>query len=227
MSVYQVTINGSFLVTLEPVSPPPPAVTLPDPAAYYPFDESLADAGENEIDMIGSGGHTYAAGKFGQGLSEGQVTPGWNYQPFAGNAVQSTAYSVSLWVKRPTFVDEGVNVFLENSVGGTAFDFLLLGDGSIAVTVGDGQVTGSVADADWHHVCWTHQSGTVRLYVDGAEVDSAAVNSSGDYKLGEGGAANVSVGGGLDDLAFVPEVLTLAQVQYLYNAGTGRPYMGA
>jgi len=84
----------------------------------------------------------------------------------------------------------------------------------------------SVADGHWHQVVLAYQSGVgngTTLYVDGSPVATVTItvqNQANDALIGSGSTTGVEYfNGGIDDVAFYPNVLTAPQVAQLYAAG--------
>ena len=104
-------------------------------------------------------------------------------------------------------------------------------DGTIQSIVSSGA---GVGDGAWHHLVATFVSATERyLYLDGVQVAGSASETSqgintnmSEIRVGADQSNGVSsyFDGLLDDVAFWSDELTLNEITWLYNSGSGRSY---
>lgn len=167
--------------------------------AYYPFDGASTDASGSNNHAILSGG-TYAAAK----LNSGFLLNGTSEYALASfNLLNSIPLTLSVWV-RPALRADGTtfpNNLISNDAGGT------YGHGiGVNVTSGGSEITIEyqngfrkltafpVSTATWQHVCAVYQSGNVKTYLNGVQVD--------DFSYSQGtldGSSNVQIGKHNDD----------------------------
>ena len=187
------------------------------------------------------GGATSSAkviGKLGQALqfdgsgARVEVTQNSGLPLYSTN----TAYSVSGWVKGAAQV--GPVIFNErNSAGNAEFsivaqsggqgnklEVIIINDaGSILI---DGVSNGIALDGTWHHVVWTDNNGTTKLYIDSIE-DSQSFDytRSGAFTLNRTNIGALDTGGfafsgTIDDARVYNRALSAKEVNQLYNLGT-------
>lgn len=162
-------------------------------------------------------------------------------------------YSVFMWLNDDTI---GTTVFYSQKVNSgddeSIIQFLVINPGILRLRITDvnGQATGvigrltsanNISINTWHHIGFTYDGGTtassIKIYVDGAQVDSADSNE-GSFSASEEawqsietefGRHNRDVGGTTYFDGTVDEILIFAnytvsqtEIDYLYNSGTGR-----
>jgi hypothetical protein len=125
-----------------------------------------------------------------------------------GNTFPDNELSVEFWVRTTdagyaqVFTAGFINCFVAVQNNGAGFDFGI-GDGNNWNILTAGQAPGTVNDGAWHYVAATYDGNTMRVYFDGAEIDSqaSAINLAdpGDYKVG-GRPANTFLDGWMDEV---------------------------
>lgn len=179
-------------------------------------------------------GTSFAAGRLEQGIVfDGNRS--FNI-PQASQANICNNITVMLWVKwnAPNTVNWTTLVGNWNGCSGNGWYIQQGGTSktleiSLNTTAGTNQTLDSVSaplDGNWHHVALTLSSGgAINLYIDGA------LDKSGTYSPGTGvcsSSAPISIGGALcgttlqsgamlDELAIFNSVLTLSDIQTIYN----------
>lgn len=186
---------------------------------YWRFQNDLTDSSGNGNTLPQySGTAGYAAGKIDQGITNGSPS---SYQYLVGLAVPTT-YTIAFWFRIADaatgsevdlyHTDETAFVNIGVTVNGGGFDFLAGDFGGTQVTA-----TGQALNT-WYHVVVTSTGagGTLELFVNGVSKGTAATAVT-CYALYPG------LGGGnrIDEMALYDIVLNQAQIDALYNAGTG------
>jgi glucose/arabinose dehydrogenase len=174
-------------------SPAPPAGLV----AAYGFDENtgtaVGDASGNANNGV-AGNATWAAGKFGSALSfngtSSRVTV-----PDANTLDLTRASTIEAWVW-PTALSGWATVVLKERTGGIVYSLYADNGGNVPV----GQLwtgaernalgTSKLALNAWTHLAATWDGATLRLYVNGIQTGSAAVNATLDASTGP-----LSIGG--------------------------------
>lgn len=81
----------------------------------------------------------------------------------------------------------------------------------------------NIANDEWYFLVGTYTAGTLKLYVNGVEVDSDSVtlaaNSTANFKIGALNDSTAKFVGNIDEVAFFPSTLTQNEVQDIYDAG--------
>ncbi len=148
------------------------------------------------------------------------------------NAVEkSSAITVSAWINSTENDDFRPIMDRADTAGATSagwrFDTRISGALRFRVHTTSGVVSpegGNVRDGNWHHVAGTFDGKTVRVYVDGSEVASAALSGNIDYT----GVTQLTIGsqvGGatnffdavIDEVRLYNRALTAAEISNLYN----------
>ncbi|XAL99094.1 cadherin-like domain-containing protein [Phycisphaeraceae bacterium D3-23] len=147
----------------------------------YRFDDgsgtSAADAAANGLDATLHGG----AGWVTDGHLGGAITfdgvDGYADTPFVLDP-SATAFSASVWVNFDTIPQSGSGVILSQRNGsGVGRSWLYINSsGQLRSSLGAGSLGSATAltAGSWHHVAISHDGTTLRLYLDGDLVDSAA-----------------------------------------------------
>ena len=208
----------SSVVTFTTTSP----VLLPAGAvSWYKAENNAQDSvGTNHATAAAT---TYAAGRVGQAFS--LTGAGGSYLNCTNNAsLQLATGTVEAWIKtsNPGSSYRGIMVkqfayglFLENN---NLIGYDWGGGGGLVSTV-------NLADNNWHHVALSFTSGSMKLYADGVLVQSrtsfAVSNQSNALVVGAGDAAGSSqnFNGQIDEATIYNRVLSLAEIQSIFNAG--------
>jgi hypothetical protein len=103
------------------------------------------------------------------------------------------------------------------------------GDGTTCGFVSDDAASGKITDTNWHHIAWTCDGTTHRMYLDGvvqtatpSNADVATLDAAADWKLGSGVSNNWN--GYLADAARWNDALSDAQVAGLAGGKTALWY---
>ena len=167
---------------------------------------------------------TYAAGKFGNAA----VFNGSNaYISASGSWITgNNPFSVSIWVNSTS---TGLFFFLGNSTtsGSLNTSFYISVETGGAVRVGDFGTdlftsSTSVGDGNWHHVAFTSDGTTSKLYIDGSESNSTLYTwaiSAAFMEIGRG-TSNYYFNGKIDQVRVFNSALPQAAVTALYNETT-------
>jgi len=204
----------------------PPIVDIDTKAKIrYTFEDNLKsdlDKGELDITATTSGAQSFVTrpggGKaFNFNGSNPLETPGFTGINGAGSR------SVALWIKTANAATAGlVHWGSSGSFSRSSFK-LNKNTGTIRFEYqggGHNGVTG-VADGEWHHIAYTYDGDTIKLYVDGIE---DFTKSGIVLRTGEAGETDVNIGsqlgkaifvGALDDVRIFDVTLTPDEVKVL------------
>jgi len=200
--------------------------TTTPPLAYFPFDGSIVDQ-SNVITFTTTGSVPYVTGKYGQALSfvnaQGAVSS--NYLSSTYNL--PSTFTIACWVQLPvtsgkyTFITTGPNSGY--SLGNINF-YVYAGNMYCSYNhIANNGAGYPVSANTWYHAAITYNSGTLLLYVNGAQSGSA-VTAAGSTINGItiGGGADIGpdpypVTGYVDDLRIYNSVLTAAQISNIYT----------
>ncbi len=230
---YAVTIGGG-MYTPQSTLTGPTSSTMPTPVAQWKFNETTgntaADSSGNGLTGTVTGSQAWLVGKLSNCF---EFITGDNYITAADSSLLSgTSISVCFWFKSSytptdTFRIAKGNEYIvyfytgnkpqiqvrDNTLGGTQ-QWVATGSANLA-------------DTTWHHIVATYNGTTGLFFIDGAQVTTTLVSSTGSftqmrdtsYAFSQGSLASSAVY--LDDLRVYTSALTLAQAQLLYNSGTG------
>ena len=211
--------------------------TVQPTRAYY-FNESVNT--NPLIDSIGGyngtvNGTTIATGKINGARSFNGSS---DYVTIA-RPVQDD-FSICAWINTTT-VGNGTNHYqyapiLDSEVGGYVSDFGFGIDSNGKLGFGDGDGTDyslsgstTVSTGSWMFVCATRNktTGLMSLYVngslDGTKTGSkTSLTANSNARIGYGYDAPKYINGLIDDLTIYNTVLSLNDIQYIYNSATGR-----
>jgi hypothetical protein len=149
---------------------------------------------------------------------------------------RTNAFSVSYWAK----VSVGANGFVVAKQNSLGYGWGCLADYSgaksyLQLQSATGQVYVSApvpSDGAWHHIVWTYDGSSAAAgcscFVDGQSVTvttvtdtlSATIVNTGALVLGARNGASSFYKGRLDEIAIYGRELSLAEAQWLYNAGS-------
>lgn len=144
------------------------------------LNDSLANAGGAVLGTP-SGTPTYAAGKFGNALSLGQI----NWNAVVSPLMLGTTYTVDFWVQPNVTTVASPTVF---SMGTNGRKFLCLIDqatGNLVAQSASGTtivqcsaLASIVTLGTWYHVALVREVTTLKLYINGTLAQSQAIGSS-------------------------------------------------
>lgn len=156
----------------------PPAV--PTPIGHWSFDGTLDDAYGQHAQWR-DGTDSYATGRIGQALYQDGTASG-PYVLISNHASHSgmTALSLSLWAKKNSAATGG-QVLKKH----TAYD-LIIGQSTVSGYVFNESGTRynfnvsvpAIDDTGWHHYSLVYDGSTLKIFVDGLEVDSQNVTGA-------------------------------------------------
>jgi hypothetical protein len=206
----------------------------PVPVAAYAFEDG---AGANLTDVTGKG-HTGAireatwttAGKYGKALTF-DGTNDWVTINDANDLDLTSAMTLEAWVYPTRNTAWRTAIMKEN---GSDLAWGLYSSGSAkpsawaATSTGMGSTTGPTAPAlnTWTHMAATYDGSTLRLFVNGTQVSSAArtgplATGTGPLRLGGNSIWAEWFTGRLDDVRIYNQALTPTQIQTDMNTPAG------
>lgn len=221
-------------------------VTADSPTLYWPMDGITNGGSGSDTGWTASRSAAVAWTTGIGGVATG--APTFNnsstyifYQKTGTNTTifNSGTWSIELWFKRANNTDVNayrellncydssnrnqVAIYGNDNTGKVSFWYSFKG---AARTKLDGPV---ISDTNWHHAVATSDGTTVRFYVDGVQVTSTGVASTGDMStvqpiwLGAYGTGTNSENwdGAIDEVAVYTTALSLSRVQAHYIAGGG------
>lgn len=178
-------------------------------------------------------GPTVTPGKVGQALSFDGSN---DYIAVSSSSAlnPTTAITLSAWVKRST---TGVRQFILSKgdfgfasttqywIEFTSADLVTFGfhNSTNAYTISS---PSAITDSNWHHIVATYDSTTRRLYIDGVQVNSAALalsinSNSGEFTIGTSATSHGSpYSGSIDEVRVYNTALSAAQIKAFYDQGT-------
>jgi hypothetical protein len=134
----------------------------------------------------------------------------------------STNFTVVMWVKADAFEATGNTVILQQEGGSGRTWLFRTSAGPISSFVGGTTTAGttSLTTGTWYHVGLTNTSGTIRIYLDGAQdgtnsvtpESEASIFRLGDHKNTTGAEWN----GPVDEVYIYDRALSLAEIQTIY-----------
>lgn len=227
--------EGSDSISPPPPPPPPPPPAMPDPIAYYRFQDNGEDSSGNNHDLTMPGITDYIDGLLGRcveyiGGTADQV-------PFAAGA--GTGISLSIWFKiiHPA-ANRGTEIHL-NYDGGTfgtnqvEFQWTEYGSSAgagnlyIVSSGGSDSHTEEFENFDldsWHHAVFTMDATVTKAYLDGVEIWSKATS---DPVMADGTSYEIEItriagnGQPFDEAGWWNVALEASHVLELYNSGVG------
>jgi|GEM_PF-2751518 len=175
------------------------ATLYDDAVAYWPLDDNtgtVAQEVQNDfLDASLVGASWTTPGKFSPAAVD--LNGASNYVVASDYTKSTSAMSVAAWAWSDTLPTSGdAYHFLLHTE--TLFQVLIRPTGALEATFWDsaGAPTTTLTSADaafttgaWHHVAWTFDGSTARLYLDGSEVDDGALGGlygSSSPELGMG-----------------------------------------
>jgi len=168
------------------------------------------DGNSESLSDVNTGQYTSTVGSFACWVKVENLKTS-DFSPSIVSTIRSNADDTGGMVMRYSFVDQKVNWFKGNSVGGYTASTTALTSGS------------------WFHIVGTWDSSEIKIYVNGTlEGTNSSVSASTT-------AGNLTIGsdtvntarrfdGVIDEVGFWSKVLTSTEVSDLYNSGAGIPY---
>jgi hypothetical protein len=218
--------------TIVPMVPASLTLTTPlfDDAleVYYKFNSDLLDYSGNGLVLSVAGSIPYTAGLIGDAANlPGTAATDFFHRPFDDANLDIgqgfAPYAVSCWVDVDT-LSTTANI----AVKGTTWILRVLTDGTLewATTATLSTPSGTITvGAGLQHIVVTSDGSFTKIYVDGVEVASAAtvtVNNGGvGLVIGNKTTLNEPLDGLIDEFAVWSRALTVGEVGFLYNAGSG------
>lgn len=155
---------------------------------------------------------------------------------------QTMNFTVSAWIKFQNYTQASNQYILHTTDSGSRIGFMLWFDNrsgqnylrSLISTSSSvnafAQKTGAISDNNWHHVAVTcAQGGSIRLYVDGSELNSSSAPSTTTATAMQnfifGGALNTSgqfvlpFQGNIDEVGIFNTELSSSNITSIYNSG--------
>ena len=198
--------------------------SVPIPTAYFPFDNSIVDQ-SNVITLTTTGSVPYVTGKFGQAVSFSNAAGVATSNRLSSTYALPSTFTASMWFQTPSTTPNSF-IFYTNSnstyVLGAACIYFSGGNLYCAyASVANNGTAYPISANTWYHVAITYNSGSLTLYVNGAQSGSTVTgtNSKNGFTLG-GGADSGSLypfTGYVDDLRIFTSVLTAAQISNIYT----------
>ncbi|WP_295121169.1 PKD domain-containing protein [uncultured Chitinophaga sp.] len=214
-----------------------------DLAAFFPFNNNVADAGPNKIgtSVLGGGitfGGTDRLGSVGN-TSAFNGSSGLLVTNHAATNFGSGNYTVACWVK--TSLTTRMMLWQESGRNGTNDNqtWIRIGDNTTdrvtrfdvedntgSAFVNLATATGRLSDDAWHHVVAVREGLVTSVYIDGTKRGSTTasglkvVSNDQDFKIGfqEGATSNSSFfAGNIDDVIIYRKALTAAEITALFN----------
>lgn len=166
----------------------------------------------------------------------GDYTPG-NFDFVTLNDTADTSiganvdYSFSVWINSDTFA-AGHAVFGKDSGGVDGYNLTTDATSHFVWTVySTGShvftSTATLSTATWYHIVVTYDQSNIRLYLNGSldgspQANTADVADEGQvFEVGRSQGSGLYWDGGIDELGIWKRVLSLGEVQDLYNSGAG------
>jgi hypothetical protein len=232
MTRFQGSYNDGYADSISLLlSEPSTCSSLPSGAAAW----WKAEGNANDVLGVNNGvlqnGTTFSPGLVGQAFSfdgtDDNVSVSRSIQDdftieFWLNTTQIVGTDSGQWYEGRGLVDGEVQT-VTNDFGVT------LQNGKVLFGVGNPDVTirsGFVADGNWHHVAATRlrNTGEMKLYVDGVHVAAATAGTQSlttppRLTLGRVQVDNNPFQGKLDEVALYTRVLSLQEIQAIYEAG--------
>lgn len=201
-------------------------ITFPGLTAYYRFNSSLADSSGNGVDLtVNTGTPAYSAGKIGNCLGTASATCiVTRAMPLQGDT-GTVGFSWGGWFKWGT--GGNANLQLLKSDASPIFHLEAIESGGSTIDLQGGLAsltyTTGLSTGTWYFIVAVSLAGTCYLYVNGTLVASGVIS---DETFDSNGFFRPLVTGGgsdsfLDECFILQRSLSLAEIAYLYNSGTG------
>lgn len=203
-------------------------------------DDDALIKNESELYGLGLRGDiTSTTGKFGDAL----IFDGSNDIAFTDYLIPTNEYTFSLWVKTTTN-NRTIFSFANDTPTGSTYDRRLGIDGSNKLvyyiypnsSVSLIGAATTITNNNWHHIVIISKLNSstskydLNVYLDGVldsnktEVNFGGYNSYTNPRLNIGYQATYFLGA-IDDFAYYNRALTIDEISYLYNSGTGNEFL--
>ena len=211
--------------------------------AYYTLEDVNDDIGANNL--TNNNTVTFTTAKFANGANGGATNTNkfLNVANVLGYA--NAAYSISLWVKLLTEISTGSYDLCELQEATTDTSLLIsyeynsgtrrLNCGKLRAGVAFDGIAYETAlgTSIFHHIVLTYDGSTLILYIDNVNVGTVASTGNGTSALtsgleilsGRAGASGNLTSGIIDDWAGFDRVLTVGDINLLYNGPATGTFM--
>lgn len=208
---------GPKILVVHPIAVPSRDI---EPQVHLNFDNSLENVGLIAIDAVSVGAVAYdmrpgGGGAFVFNGSNDLIIPGYTGINGAGSR------TVALWMKTNGANSEVVYWGANGSFSRSSFKIHRSGQIRFEYQGGGHNGATVVNDDEWHHVAYTYDGDTIKLYVDGVEdfTTSGVVLETGvagetDVYIGSQAGSN-NFTGMMDDVRIFTEVLTPEEIKNL------------
>jgi hypothetical protein len=160
--------------------------------------------------------------------------------PAAAGLSNVNAYTVAFWLNCPSGSSDAPQVISIDAAGRTAGDFRFIKNvgGTITLVMDTGAAdqviagTTNVCTGGWHHIAWTGDGSTMKLYIDGSQeggnvastINLNTANRVWYFGVRFGLVETDYYNGLMDEVGVWTRALSSTEVSALYNGGTGIPY---
>lgn len=198
--------------------------------AYYPFDSNANDASGNGNNGTVTGA-AFTAGRIGQSILFHDSALDLVTVPHSSSLDITNALTVALWLSPSQNQADDYPTLVSKGNDGVAAQFQLSLGPQLQPRFQGALANTHLARGTWQHVAVTYEGGICTFYVNGA-LDSetscvAPVHTIGALLLGrinyQTWPHKWMYAGGMDDLRIYNRALSAAEVQALYNVGSGQP----
>src|SRR5207248_4732292 len=205
----------------------------PDMVSWWPGDGNANDIQDSNNGTLQNGA-TFATGMVGQAFSFNSTLNSGVVIPSSPALNPTEAITIDAWVKPSSFPNGAPTVVRKDKQNLTVPQYLLaVGDGATSgvahcnIGGGGAPVGGSVPLNQWSHLACTYDRQSVRLYVNGVQVASAAgtqaiPTASTNLVIGnEDGFTDRNFDGLIDEVEIFNPALSDSEIQAIYNASSG------
>lgn len=213
---------------------PRPSVSIPEPIAYWKFDESSGDAADatgNGKTLTNQNNTPFVAGKLGNGADFERDSS--HYFIRANDEFDNPSGTVSCWIKYES--NPSVLSIMSTSInsGVQGFDFRVKEGNFLHGSFGAGPISvigdTSLSEGTFYLTTFTWDTSRKEMFLngesDGSDENDATI-TSGHVSLKIGTRADLieNFDGIIDECGIWDTVLTNEQIESLYNSGNGRTY---
>jgi len=200
---------------------------------YYKLDDNLSTTNVIDTNGVNNGTSTtntdnlyYASGKINSAFDLDGSSENINI----GALNITNNFSMSVWVIRDT---TGVyDVILGRADVGPEVPILFLYDSTGKIAFGENGANNvqsdlSITDTNWHHVAVTYDGTNVEFYLDNVSDSKTVANTwatGASSVIGRNGVDFFN--GKLDEIGIWDRVLSVSEIDELWNSGNGIPYFG-
>lgn len=223
-----------------------PALILSHPAllSYWRLDEAPGGLGVTVADSKGSVTGSVLSGADRLGAVGAIVSdPDRAWGAFSSNSIQmgnvygfagTAHFTIEAWVKIGTFDGSNRRAVVSNidSLGGSS-GWAMFGNfvnDNILIRRGSDVAFAAFSSSNWAHFVYTFDGATIRLYINGALVASAASSAAltpyTNFAIGDAPWAGNPSAVPTDEVAIYNAALDLATIQAHYNQGIALPATG-